>query len=507
MHKFINTLNKLFLFISISLFTFILSSCKKNTSNYLDDAIAIAYQNNVAYLVNEKNEKFSLEKYDSIVPFFDEIIIVKKNNLFGYIKKTGEVLLEPQYDEAYPFSEGKAVVRKNGTSFIIDQMGKKLYQFENNYQSIGQFVNNHLVISNSTAQGYLVYNPDTFEFNYLYNIPQTNELGQNTITHFPYDYCGQFSDECAVVGYVNKNGDYKYSHINLNGERLYDKEWDYASDFSEGYAVVGNNTTYPLRIYLGKERTFDDIYRLERGIKPLTESQKPKIVNMSYMYISKTGRYLGKETIDPITKEITIDPYVFANASSFKDSNAIVSNLCLLSESFKYYGYSSFSTDNLFSNYQVLDSFGNFILETPMDAKNYWGNGIVSSYNDIIYIDQIYILSYRAREYQTLYFNHLENANELFINVPVHISETEYWINEYIQNFTNGLVQPQYVIDHSTPYYQSLFKKSKFTNCYVAKTQISSGFKDSCGLIKLNVKDNMPYITYVIPPLYDNIIF
>ena len=285
--------------------------------------------------LNEKNERYSLEKYDSIVPFFDEIIIVKKNNLFGYIKKTGEVLLEPQYDEAYPFSEGKAVVRKNGTSFIIDQTGKKLYQFEGNYTSIGHFVNNRLVISNSSSQGYLVYNPDTFEFNYLYNIQQTNELGQNTITHFPYDYCGQFSDECAVVGFVNENGDYKYSHINLNGERLYDKEWDYASDFSEGYAVVGNNITYTLRVYLSKEGAFDDEYRLEHNRYPLTESQKPKIENMSYMYVSKTGRYLGKEIIDPLTKETTIDPYVFSNACSFKDSIAIVSNLCLLSESFK----------------------------------------------------------------------------------------------------------------------------------------------------------------------------
>ncbi len=507
MHKFINTLNKLFLLIFFFLFTLTLASCKKNTSNYLDDAIAIAYQNNIAYLVNEKNERFSLEKYDSIVPFFDETIIVKKNNLFGYIKKTGEVLLEPQYDEAYPFSEGKAVVRKNGASFIIDQTGKKLYQFERNYTSIGHFVNNRLVISNSSSQGYLVYNPDTLEFNYLYNIPQTNELGQNTITHFPYDYCGQFSDECAVVGYVNENGDYKYSHINLNGERLYDKEWDYASDFSEGYAVVGNNITYTLRVYLSKEGTFDDEYRLEHNRYPLTESQKPKIVNMSYMYISKTGRYLGKEIIDPITNETTIDPYVFSNACSFKDSIAIVSNLCLLSESFKYYGYSNFSTDNLFSNYQVLDSNGNFILETPMYNRNYWGKGIVTSYTDIIYTDQIYILSYCAREYQTLYFNHLENANELFMNVPVRIAEDEYWIDDYIQNFTNGLVEPQYVIDHATPYNQSLFKKSPFTNCYVAKTQISSGFKDSCGLIKLNVEENTPYITYVIPPIYDNIIF
>lgn len=506
MHRYFNFISKSLKFIIILLSISFISSCKKGKGDYLNDAIAIAYQNDTPYLVNSKNETYSLAEYDLIVPYFDDILIVQKNGLFGYIKKNGQVLLEPQYDEAYPFSEEKAVVRKNGTSFIINETGKILYTLENGYTSISSFSNNRLVIANNTAQGYLEYDPDINEFRYLFNILTTNEKGQTILSHFPYDYCGKFSNHFAVVGFYNDNNEYKYSHINLEGNRLYDYEWDYAGDFSDGYAVVGNESTYLLKVYCDKERQFDSVIRNNNNYNSLSYEASPKLTNMTYMYVSTTGKYLGETSIDPYTGEINIQPYVFAQASTFKNSLAIVSDLCLLVDNFSYYGQ-NYKGTSYFNNYGAIDTNGNRILTSPMGYKNYWGKGIVCSYNDIVYIDDIYILSYHSYEYQTLYYNDIESAIGSFSNVPVKIDKNEYWIDDYIQKFTNGKVQPEYVIDHAIPYNQSLFKMSKYTNCYVAKTQISSGFKDSSGLIQLSIIDHSPVITYIIPPVYDNIIF
>ena len=275
MHKYLNLVTKFLEVLTITLSLCCISSCKKEKGGYLDDAIAIAYKDDIPYLVNSKNQTFSLAEYDLIVPYFDDILIVQKNGLFGYIRKNGQVLLEPQYDEAYPFSEEKAVVRKNGTSFIINYAGKVLYTLENNYSSISSFSNNLLVISSSDSQGYLQYNPDIDGFQYLFNILETNEKGQTIVNHLPYDYCGKFTNNYAVVGFYNDNGEYKYSHINLKGNRLYDYEWDYASDFSNGYAVVGNTNVYKLKVYCDKERQFDSVIRENNNYRPLSDELSP----------------------------------------------------------------------------------------------------------------------------------------------------------------------------------------------------------------------------------------
>lgn len=506
MHKFFNITIKGLGMIILSLFTITLVSCNTNKNTYLNDSIAIAYKNEVPYLVNSKNETYSLSKYDLIVPYFDDILIVGKNNKFGYIKKNGEVLIEPKFDEAYPFSEGKAIVRQNNVSKIIDENENVLFELESDYRSISSFSNNLLVISNNTKQGYLKYDPDIDEFYYLFNIKEKDESNTETLNHFPYDYCGQFKNEYAVVGFYNTDGQYKYSHINVKGERLYDYEWDYAGDYSEGYAVVGNNMTYSLKLYCDKERQFDSVLREQFGHKKLSDYLIPKLYNMTYMYISSTGRYLGKEKFDTTTGKTIIEPYLFAQASAFKDSMAIVSDLCCLVNTYSAYGW-NYSSTKYFNNYAAIDCYGNRILTSPMGYKNYWGNGIVCSYTDIVSIDGIYILSFRSYDYQSLYYNDDESAIGTFATVPIIIKNDEYWIKDYLNLFTNGKVTPEYVKDHATPYYQSLFKMSKYAHHYLAKAQISSGFKDSCGLMQLSIVDNLPVITYIIPPLYDNIIF
>ena len=109
---------KLLIIMFVTMNILFISGCKNDSTEYIENSVAIVYKDNIPYIINDKNELFELSQYDSIVPIFDEILIVKKDGLFGYIKNTGEPLTEIIYNEAYPFSEGKAVVRINDSYYI-----------------------------------------------------------------------------------------------------------------------------------------------------------------------------------------------------------------------------------------------------------------------------------------------------------------------------------------------------------------------------------------------------
>lgn len=485
-----------FIFLTI-FFTISLTSCKKIETNYLSDPIAIVYKNNIPYLINLKGETFSLEQYDTIVPYYDDIIIVKKNNLFGYIKNTGEKITEVIYNEAYPFSENKAVVSLNDKFSIIDTSGKTLYEFPETITSNSYFSNNSLVIEKENKQGYLIYNNENQEFNYLFlKESKNNSTEDNYDKIFAYDYCGHFENGFAVVANLNENNELKYTHIDSSGSRLYDYEWDYANNFSEGYAVVGNKIDYTVQIYCGNTYTFDT-----------TQTTTANIIG--YMYISPTGEYL--------TSESSNIPYVFASANDFKNGVAITSNLYFYVDKAnqKY----DFSTKRYFYNYNFIYTDGSSIFNDEyIMLENNWG-GSLCIYKDILKLDNYYIFNY-FNAYWKILSTDITNFDK---NNPLQIIEydlTKYkdntelvnnfpWVDEYLKNYTYGITSAYYVVDHVTiPYNMSSFSNSKFlNNAFVAKAQVYSGFADTCGLITINIIDNELKLSYVIPPLYDEIIY
>ena len=143
-----------------------ISGCNKKKTAYLSNPIAIVYKDNIPYIVNSNNELFNLSKYDSIVPYFGDILIVKKDNHFGYIRNTGEEITEFIYDEAYPFSENKAVVAIKNKFYIINENGDTIYTFDDNISSQSYFSNNYLVVNRDNYQGYLKYDADNHHFSY-----------------------------------------------------------------------------------------------------------------------------------------------------------------------------------------------------------------------------------------------------------------------------------------------------------------------------------------------------
>ena len=234
---------------SLSMFTILsLSNCSKGPNkNYIDNAIAIVYQDKKPYLINAEKETYSLDYYDEVVEIFNEYIAVKKDGKYGFINRTGKLIIEPIYDKVYPMYEEKAVVIKDGQYEIIDNTGKSIYIFSNNVISESYFSENFLLINKDDKYGFLKYNPDTKSF-------ESSEI--------IYDYAKSFKESYAVVGIypeeiIYKKDDegniteeieeirlsesLKYNYVNNDFKLLFDEfTYDYADDFSNGYAIVGN---------------------------------------------------------------------------------------------------------------------------------------------------------------------------------------------------------------------------------------------------------------------------
>ena len=516
---FFKTLKKILIISIISINLFYFTSCSEKNIQYLNNPVAIVYKNKIPYITNTKNELFELSQYDSVVPIFDEILIIKKDGLFGYIKNTGEPLTEIIYDEAYPFSEEKAVVRLGEQYHIIDTNSVILYSFEPGIISYSYFSDNKLVITKDKKQGYLKYNTNNNTFNYL--IEESKEDLSLVDTNIIYDYCGDFKDGYAVVGNLNENNQLKYTHINHLGERLYDLEWDYAHNFSEGYAVVGNTMNYNVKVYCGKENWFDDRASTDVNI-------------MVYMYVDTSGKYIGETLTNYETGEEITEPYKFAMAKDFKDSVALVARLFFYVNAEKRNHIYDYSTKRFFYNYDFINYEGKPIYGCNgyeiAGAYNNW-SGNITMYGDFFRIGEFYISTFFQTNWK-IYYTSINNLDPAFpfktaqydISNFKTIEEIEYnfpWVTKYLEDFTIGNNDASYVSNMVViPYTLSQFKTSSFfDNKLIAKAQSYSGIKDSCGLITINiiekvVKENgidktikVPEVAYIIPPLYEEIIY
>ncbi len=486
--------------------TIAITSCnKKKETNYLDNSIAIVYKNNNPYIINKNNELYDLSKYDSIMPYFDKTLIVKKDNKFGFIKNTGEPLTEIIYNEAYPFSEGKAVVSINDNYHIINEEGSIIFSLEIGVSSCTYFSEDKLVVTKNDKQGYLKYDSSNNSFNYLITSAHPENTDSNP--NFIYDYCGEFKDGYAVVGNLSKDNQLKYTHINSAGNRLYDLEWDYANNFSEGYAVVGEMTDYDVLVYCSKENQFDK------------NNASTNVNLMGYKYVDPNGTYFGKSSTEP---------YVFAMAQDFNDGIGLVANLYFYVEDELRWGNYDYSTERYFYNYDFINKDGNHIFEVPgyylVNQNNFGGN--ITIYDDIFVYENYYIATY----FRTCWYINYSNPNSFEPTAPFitarydiedyksyktneekikFIEENYSWINDYLDEFTIGNNNAIYAADKViTPYTMTNYKQSQFLdNKLVAKAQVYSGMEDSCGIITINIVDGIPQLSYIIPPLYEEIIY
>ena len=262
-------MKKLLLFTFISLLSIMLIGCSDET--YLDGAFAVVYKDNVPYLINKNFETLAIDKYDEIVPEFGEYLLVYNDDgntrEYGYIKNNGEEMIKPQYSSATIFSEGKAIVGLDDKLMIINMQNEVLYTFPSNIHSSKLFSEDMLVVE---VDGKFTYLTSSFEvlnasFDYAADFINGYAVVGNMVENkmqyglvdktlkvvipLEYDFLDSYNDGYVRVGNIMDalKNEYTYQFMRLDGSFLTDKNgnvytFDYALNFANGFALVGNYT-------------------------------------------------------------------------------------------------------------------------------------------------------------------------------------------------------------------------------------------------------------------------
>lgn len=440
------------------LICFTLIGCNKDKQTPINNAIALGYKDDIPYLINDKGETYSLERYDSVVKTFGEYITVELDNKFGYIDRTGKEIIEPQYDEAYLMRENKAVVKIDNSYHIINTSGDIIYTFENNIFSTNYFSENFLVIEQVIEYnhyfGYLKYDPDTNSFSILND--QIN-----------YDYCSDFKNGNGIIG-VKKDEDIKYTYICQDGTLLFDNLY-----FDEARYFYCDNAC------VGFEKEV-----LENG------TMKKR---MTYKYIQQSGEYLKRNK-----KELE-----FQHATDFSDDYAFVGNY-----------YYSYSQQVYFKKYEIIDHVGNKAFVDPLYYAGAGEESVGAPANfwptPMLYFGYTNIFSVRMYGAYGAW-SVKQHKDGLFISIPTVFSENDKsWLKDLseilgIKNGTTSLAE-NYC---SNPYYMEALRYSAFYSLETPITCVRVFGSDCYGIIQVNYdSDNDSLsLSYVIAPIYDELYY
>lgn len=461
-----------FITISLSiLLTITLSSCKKKNET-IENPIALGYIDGVGYIINTEGKQLSLSNFDEVKPFYGDFLMVRKNNLWGYIKNNGEIVTDCIYDEVYPMSENKAVVKEKGKYKIIDAFGNSLYIFNNGIFSNSYFNENMLVIEKDQLLGYLKYDENTNSVSILIEPC--------------FDYAGNFSEGYACIGMVT-DGYIKYSYLNTLGQNIYGNFiFDEANDVSCARAKVGFNiivNTYYQYLVLPTEQTND----------------------------IKEPEYLKSKVNDKVIR--------YQYASDFYNNMAFVAN-------YENYIYGDEESNTLYyKDFSFVDTLGNFDYEEGVDdigkavPKNFYPYSPFFLNDVLIFINATRSIPVCKFFRETSYkqddgdggYNIIHEFKEASFNfdeeniIVKKLMEDNKWTYRMASSY---LTQPyelkmvKWISELNTYTTIAKISNNKYSIVKIVSTKIPDEEKTDRNLDEYNIT-----LEYIVPVIYDNIIY
>lgn len=216
--------------------------------------------------INTKGEEVIPVQFDEAEDFSEGLAVVSiAPGKYGFIDKSGTFVIEPTYKFCHSFHEGLASVRNENGYGYINQKGEAVIPLQ--YQNAGNFVDGLSYVTESesnqvwlinqkgeklklitTADGASVSKRDRDKNNNILQKEEIVNLPNGDHTHMVslYDETGEISYEtykfktnlaegfAPVMDERNK----KYGYVDETGKRIISADFDYASVFQDGYAVV-----------------------------------------------------------------------------------------------------------------------------------------------------------------------------------------------------------------------------------------------------------------------------
>jgi len=267
----------------------------------------------VALLIILQNVWVFSEEYKTRYLFKDNVVTGR----YGYIDKTGKIVIKPSFKLAGEFINGMAIVYKTNSdeeSGFINTKGDLVYA-----------TSSYLAVN-----GFTVYKlwDNVYDFN--------EDLARVIIT------TNYNKPDCIVLDYDNNKLHREFGYISKSGEIIIKAQYNYASDFKNGYAVVSytksNETNFViidkknkrydiLPLYVKENNNEDNVHVgfFSDGLLAV------KLANQKWGFIDIKGNIVIKPQYDcldfedsafGVRKEISI-PYFYKGNAFVKKSDKI----------------------------------------------------------------------------------------------------------------------------------------------------------------------------------------
>lgn len=217
-------------------------------------------------LINKDGKYVASPEYSIVSYAMEGMAIVSKDGKYGYINTKGKVVIDIKYSRAGLFVNGYAIVNDGTKSFYINKKGQN--KFKDSIIAVSNF-------SEGLARAFI---EDEDYGNGVY----INTDGKTILTNVNG---GKFSEGLAVV---YSQADRKYGYINKDGKFKIKAEFDAASEFSEGLAVIVENGKCGYINKKGKvviETDFDSAEPFSNGVARVETED-------GWGYINKKGKML-----------------------------------------------------------------------------------------------------------------------------------------------------------------------------------------------------------------------
>ena len=183
--------------------------------------------------MDEKKLKAILDQYEIAVTGNDGWAAVMRSSdeKWGYINMKGEVVIPFMFEDASNFYEDMAPVGKYDSASwsykygFIDKTGSLVIPYRYAWTSI--FSEGVCAVSDNKISCYFI-----------------DKNGKKLFDDKEFAFAGPYSEGYSVVktqGMYNPGPKDKYSYIDHTGNFVTEQEWDSASDFKNGTAVVRND--------------------------------------------------------------------------------------------------------------------------------------------------------------------------------------------------------------------------------------------------------------------------
>ena len=280
------------------------------------------------------------------------------NGGFGFIDETGSWAIDPEYEKASAFSEGLAAVKKNGLWGYIDKSGRFIIDPQYAYA---------MPFSDEMAPVY-IQSGDIMEEWFI----DKSGNKQFRLTLREGDWYDDFH-EGLLKAY--KGG--KYGYFNKHGETVIPFQFDYATSFDHGLAVVGNKGN----IASGWDDKYGVIDTNGKAIVSLKYTDvllsDDRSLISAYMYnresyLDRRSDIFSNNGLLLFTKEGYVSAFTngYAEASLFVETTKQTPNSIMINS--KYY----------VSVTSLIDNKGDFLLD-PMEGSYRQRGEMVEKYETI----------------------------------------------------------------------------------------------------------------------------